>query len=141
MRYRTILRLLLNDRAIAALRALAGDRRAMAAVEFGLAAPAIFMFIFGIIEVGYTLWLQNALNSAVAAAARCASITTNVANCSGSITSYISNWSGADFDSGSLSVVYTAGYTSAAPYSSNTDPTGGNCGCLVTATYPLSLGI
>ena len=59
------------------LRALAKDRRANTAVEFALAAPAIFLFMFGIIEVGYALWMQNALDYSVAAAARCASLSTS----------------------------------------------------------------
>jgi len=57
------------------LRALVRDRRASTAVEFALAAPALFLFMFGIIEVGYALWMQNALDYSVAAAARCASLT------------------------------------------------------------------
>ena len=52
------------------LRALIRDRRANTAVEFALAAPALFLFMFGIIEVGYALWMQNALDYSVAAAAR-----------------------------------------------------------------------
>ena len=49
------------------LRAVTSDRRASTAVEFGLAAPAIFLFMFGIIETGYALWMQNALDYSVAA--------------------------------------------------------------------------
>ena len=59
----------LMHRISARLRVLAGDRRANTAVEFALAAPAIFMFMFGIIETGYALWMQNALDYSVAAAA------------------------------------------------------------------------
>src|SRR5947207_6842706 len=64
------------------LRALVRDRRANTAVEFALAAPALFLFMFGIIEVGYALWMQNALDYSVAAAARCASLSGSA--CSGS---------------------------------------------------------
>src|SRR5437016_7729193 len=64
------------------LRALVRDRRANTAVEFALAAPAIFMFMFGIIEVGYALWMQNALDYSVAAASRCASLSGSA--CTGS---------------------------------------------------------
>jgi hypothetical protein len=136
-----MIRLPLRYRTIAALRAVVGNRRANVAVEFALAAPAIFMFLFGIIDLGYTLWLQNALDGAVASAARCASL--NRPGCgSSSISSYIASWGGAAFDSSSLTVNYTPNYTSVSPYTSSTAPSGStNCGCLVTATYPISLGI
>ena len=63
------------SRLIGRLHALAKDRRANVAVELALAMPALCMFIFGIIEVGYALWMQNALDYSVATAARCASLT------------------------------------------------------------------
>src|SRR5437763_16704806 len=56
------------------LRALVRDRRTSTAVEFALAAPALFLFRFGIIECGYALWMQNGLDYSVAAAARCDSL-------------------------------------------------------------------
>src|SRR5437868_108467 len=80
----------------ARLRVLAGDRRANAAVEFALAAPALFLFMFGIIEVGYALWMQNALDYSVVATARCASL--RGSDCTGSpskVKSYAVDASGA----------------------------------------------
>ena len=49
-------------RLIGRIRAVGKDRRAAAAVELALAMPALCLFIFGIIEVGYALWVQNALD-------------------------------------------------------------------------------
>ena len=84
------------------LRALIRDRRANTAVEFALAAPALFLFMFGIIEVGYALWMQNALDYSVAAAARCASL--NGSACAAvagtsQVTTYAASESGASLDS------------------------------------------
>src|SRR5204862_3247510 len=91
------------------LRALIRDRRANTAVEFALAAPALFLFMFGIIEVGYALWMQNALDYSVAAAARCASLSGSA--CSGSpslVTSYAASESGASLTSGAFTYTRTA---------------------------------
>src|SRR5437868_8977594 len=89
----------------ARLRVLAGDRRANTAVEFAMAAPAIFLFMFGIIECGYALWMQNALDYSVAAAARCASLSTSQTSsaCAPSggnsqVTTYAASESGASLD-------------------------------------------
>src|SRR5437773_10565011 len=98
------------------LRALVRDRRANTAVEFALAAPALFLFMFGIIEVGYALWMQNALDYSVAAAARCASLSGSA--CSGSpslVTSYAASESGASLDNTAFTYTRTA-----------------NCGCQVS---------
>jgi Flp pilus assembly protein TadG len=109
------------------LRALVKDRRANTAVEFALAAPALFLFIFGIIEVGYALWTQNALDYSVAAAARCASL--NGSACAvvagtSQVTTYAASESGASLTSGAFN------------YNS-----GASCGCQVTGNYSMSLDI
>ena len=62
-----MMRLTIMQRISRRLRALVRDRRANTAVEFALAAPAIFLFMFGIIETGYALWMQNALDYSLAA--------------------------------------------------------------------------
>ena len=115
----------------APLRVLARDRRANTAVEFALAAPAIFLFMFGIIEVGYALWMQNALDYSVAAAARCASLSTSQASspCAPSggnsqVTTYAASESGASLNS------------TAFTYNS-----GASCGCQVSGTYTMALDI
>jgi Flp pilus assembly protein TadG len=110
-------------RLIGRLRAVGKDRCAAAAVELALAMPALCLFIFGIIQVGYTLWVQNALDYSVATASRCASL--NGASCnSGNVTTYAANQSGAYLDSSAFTYTRTAA-----------------CGCQVTASYSMSLGI
>jgi Flp pilus assembly protein TadG len=95
-----------------------------AIIEFAILAPALIIGLFGIIEVGRALWLQNALHYAVQAAARCASI--NTATCSNlsSIQSYAASVSGAQFDA---SVFSWSGAAS--------------CGNQVSGSYPMSLYI
>jgi Flp pilus assembly protein TadG len=115
------------SRRIGRLRKLTVDRRGNTAVEFALAAPALFLFMFGIIEVGYALWMQNALDYSTAAAARCASL--NGSSCAvvsgnSQVTTYAANEAGAGFTSGVFS------------YSS-----GASCGCQVTGSYTIALGI
>src|SRR5437868_15109902 len=108
-------------RLIGRLRAVAKDRRAAAAVELALALPALCLFIFGIIEVGYALWVQNALDYSVATAARCASI--NGSSCSSSnVTSYAASQSGANVNSSIFTYTRTAA-----------------CGCQVSANYTMTL--
>jgi len=115
-----------GHRAFAGLRALARDRHGGPVVEFAMAAPALFLFIFGIIELGYAMWIQNALDFSVATASRCASLTgTNAASpCYSGVTAYAADQSGAGIDS----TIFT--YTR-----------GAACGCQVTATYSMPLNI
>ena len=107
------------------LRALVRDRRANTAVEFALAAPALFLFMFGIIEVGYALWMQNALDYSVAAASRCASLSGSA--CTGSpslVTTYAASESGASLTSGAFTYLGTA-----------------VCGCQVSGNFTIALEI
>jgi len=113
----------LTHRLIGRLCAVGKDRRGSSAVQLALALPAMCLFIFGIIEVGYTLWLQNALDYSVATAARCASI--NGSSCStGNVTTYAANQSGASVGSSAYTYTRTAA-----------------CGCQVSATYTMALDI
>ena len=110
-------------RLIGRLRGLGKDRRGSSAVQLALALPAMCLFIFGIIEVGYTLWLQNALDYSVATAARCASI--NGSSCStGNVTTYAASRSGSSIGSSAYTYTRTAA-----------------CGCQVSATYTMALDI
>jgi len=111
-----------GHRAFAGLRALARDRRGGPVIEFAMAAPALFLFLFGIIELGYALWIQNALDYSVATASRCASL--NGTSCSGQVASYAADQSGANIDSSVFTYTRTA-----------------ICGCQVTATYSMPLNI
>jgi len=115
----------------ARLRVLASDRQANTAVEFALAAPAIFLFMFGIIEVGYALWMQNALDYSTAAAARCASL--NGSSCSGNVTSYAASESGASLDATAFSYACRSSDSCA-----NKTVT---CGCQVTGNHTIALHI
>jgi Flp pilus assembly protein TadG len=120
-----IMQLPIPHRISARLRALARDRRASTAVEFAMAAPAIFLFMFGIIECGYALWMQNALDYSTATAARCASLRGSL--CTGSpslVTTYAANRSGAYLDN--TAFIYTSGAA---------------CGCQVSGNYTIALDI
>ena len=113
----------LCHRLIGRLRALGKDRRGSSAVQLALALPAMCLFVFGIIEVGYSLWLQNALDYSVATAARCASI--NGSSCStGNVTTYAASQSGSSVGSSAYTYTRTAA-----------------CGCQVSATYTMALDI
>jgi Flp pilus assembly protein TadG len=117
----------LTYRRISRCRAIAKDKQANAAVEFALGAPAFFLFMFGTIEFGYALWMQNALDYSVAAAARCASLNGNACaaiNGNSQVTAYAASESGAYL----ASTAFT--YTRAA-----------SCGCQVTGSYSVGLGI
>lgn len=95
-----------------------------ALVEFALIAPVLLLVLFGTIEAGRALWLQNALHYAVQAAARCASINTTTCSNLGTIQYYAASVSGAQFDT---SVFSWSGAAS--------------CGNQVYASYPMSLYI
>ena len=116
-------------RLVRRLRVLREDRRANAAVEFAFAAPALFLFIFGIIEMGYALFLQNALDYSVAVASRCASL--NGTSCTGQLSNgaYAASQAGANIDGSVFS------------YNANPLYPASGCGCEVTASYPLPLNI
>jgi Flp pilus assembly protein TadG len=111
-----------GHRVLAGLRALTRDRRGGPVIEFAMAAPALFLFLFGIIELGYAMWIQNALDFSVATASRCASL--NGTACSGQVASYAADQSGAAI----ASSVFTYTRTAA-------------CGCQVTAAYSMPLNI
>jgi len=111
----------------ARLRTVIRDRRANTAVEFAMAAPAIFLFMFGIIECGYALWMQNALDYSTAVASRCASLNGSPCRAVGGnsqVTTDAASQSGASLDN------------TAFTYNS-----GSACGCLVTGTYTIALDI
>src|SRR4029077_7346666 len=102
----------------AALRAEVKDVRGSAAIEVALTGTALLIFLFGIIEVGFALWLQSALDYSVAEAARCASVNPALCGTASQIQSYAAGRSGAGFDSSIFSV---------------TTP---SCGNQVAASYP-----
>ena len=119
-------RLSILHRATRRLHAITDDCGGGPAIEFALAAPALFLFIFGIIEIGYALWMQNALDYSVSEAARCASL--NASACkpvsgNSQVTAYAATLAGANLDSSAFT------YTNPA------------CGCQVAGTYTIALDI
>ena len=105
------------------LRQTSRDRSGNAAVEMAFAAVPLCLFLFGIIGTGQTMWLQNALNTSVAEAARCASVNPTLCGTEPDIQTYAANQAGAEFDDAIFSWSRTT------------------CGNQVTASYPLALTI
>ena len=104
-------------------RGIVRDAGGAAALEMALISPALFLFLFGIIEFGRALWLQNALDYSVAEAARCASVNQTTCGTATQIKSYASTRSSYNFDP----TIFTA-----------TTP---SCGNQVSASFPLSFNI
>jgi hypothetical protein len=110
-------------RGIAGSCGLCHDAGGSAAVELALVAPALFMFVFGIVECGRALWLKNALDYSVAEAARCASINPTVCGSMSDIKIYAAARSG--------SGVAASAFSWTTPI----------CGNQVSANYPMPLMI
>jgi Flp pilus assembly protein TadG len=108
------------------LRSLPRCRRGTAAVEFALVAIPLFMFLFGIIEMGRVLWLQNALHYSVEEASRCAAVDSTSCGNASQIESFAASRSGYTFSNSVFS-----------------DPapscTGGSC--CVSGSYTMNLVI
>ena len=60
------------------------------ALEFALCAPAFFMLVMGIVELGLLVFMQLSLQQGVEAAARCASINKTTCSSTANIQSYAS---------------------------------------------------
>lgn len=50
------------------------DRRAVSAIEFAIEAPALFVMVFGVLNLGYLGYVEYVLNRGVAISARYASV-------------------------------------------------------------------
>jgi Flp pilus assembly protein TadG len=103
--------------------ALMKNLRGSTAIQFGLAAPTLLLFMLGIVEVGRMLWTMNALHYSVEEAARCASINTATCGSVGNVQAFAAARSGGSFAS-SVFTAATAG-----------------CGNRVSASYPMHLNI
>src|ERR1041384_6580949 len=79
-------------------RRLAADVRGSAAIEVAFAFPLVFLFMFGIVQAGRAMWLQNMLTYSVAEASRCATINQTICGTASQIQSYASGESGNNFD-------------------------------------------
>jgi hypothetical protein len=114
-----------KHRLVRLVHALANSRSGNAVIEFAFVAPALLLFIFGIMEVGRVIWLQNALNYSVVQAARCISNNPSQCGSASQTQSFAASQAGAGFDTSVFSV------TSPLPA----------CGNQVTASYPVVLEI
>lgn len=72
---------------IRALHRFAENSAGAIAVEAALVLPVLFAMSFAVIEAGRAMWMQNALQDAVDAAARCGVVSANCAT-SSQIQSY-----------------------------------------------------
>ncbi len=61
------------------IRRLAPGAQGTTLIEFALLLPLFVLIVVGIMQLGQMLWIQSALQHAVAMAARCASV--NATNC------------------------------------------------------------
>ncbi len=120
----------------AALRAQIKDARGTAAIEAALTCMGLLIFLFGIIEFGFAMWLQSALDYSVAEAARCASVNTTLCDTKSKIESYAASQSGFGF----APSVFTAATPSTVPAASCGNPASPNY-YQVSASYPLALPI
>ncbi len=93
------------------------------AIELGLLAPVLMLFICGVAEGGHLLWTVNALHYSVEEAARCATINKTTCGSATQIQSFAAGRSGESF----ASSVFT--FTAAA------------CGNRVSASYTMPLNI
>ena len=62
------------------------NNRGAAAVEFALVALPVMLFIFGIIQTAWVLWIDNLLHVSVNVAARCAAVNSTTTPCAGNTT-------------------------------------------------------
>jgi Flp pilus assembly protein TadG len=59
------------------------SNRGAAAVEFALVALPVMLFILGIIQTAWVLWVDNLLHLSVNVAARCAAVGSTTSPCTG----------------------------------------------------------
>jgi Flp pilus assembly protein TadG len=59
------------------------DNRGATAVEFALVALPVIMFILGIVQTGWVVWIDNLLHVSVNAAARCGAVKSTTPPCDG----------------------------------------------------------
>jgi Flp pilus assembly protein TadG len=65
------------------IKKLFGREDGTSVMEFALVAPALFGFVFGIIQTGYVLWIDNLLHYSVDVAARCGAVASTTSPCKG----------------------------------------------------------
>jgi len=105
---------------MAAMRRALFDRAGATAVEFAILGPLLLVLLIGIIEFGRMLWVENALQYAVAQAARCMTVDTSVCGSTRETQDFAASSSGMSFPT-SIFLVGPAA-----------------CGNKVTASYPFT---
>jgi Flp pilus assembly protein TadG len=105
---------------VAAMRRALLDRAGVAAIEFAILGPVLLVLLIGIIEFGRLLWLENALQYAVAQASRCVTIDTSVCGSTRETQDFAASSSGMSFPS----AIFLVGPAA--------------CGNLVSASYPFT---
>jgi len=113
----------LSFRMFRLLRVLAASRSGNAVIELAFTVPAVVLFIFGIMEIGRVMWLQNALNYSVSETVRCISNAPSTCGTTDQAKTFAAAQAGAGFDSSVFSVSTAS------------------CGNQVTASYPVTLAI
>lgn len=99
-----------------------GANRGAAAVEFALVAPVFFIFIFGLIEYGRLVMVQQILTNAAREGCRVAILTTaTTTSVKSAVTTYLSN----------------AGISGSTPTVSPDPPTSATYGSTVTVTVTI----
>ena len=59
------------------MRTFIGDDRGGSALDMALVLPTYLLMVLGVIGMGFLLWAENAIQTAVQQAARCASVNKN----------------------------------------------------------------
>ena len=67
------------------------NNRGAAAVEFALVALPVMLFMLGIIQTGYILWIDNLLHLSVNVAARCGAVNSATPPCNNDTTNITTN--------------------------------------------------
>jgi Flp pilus assembly protein TadG len=62
---------------------LSRNTRGATAVEFALVALPVLLFILGIMQTGYIVWIDNLLHVSVDTGARCAAVNSTTSPCNG----------------------------------------------------------
>ncbi len=99
------------------LRAL--GKRGTAALEYGIIAPVLFLFLLGTVDMGRLMWMYAGLYRGVEAAARCGAVNTNACATAAEIQAVAA---GAVWGTAISSSVFSVSTTA-------------SCGIQVTASY------
>jgi Flp pilus assembly protein TadG len=105
---------------MSAFRRALADRAGVTAIEFAILGPLLIVTLIGVVEFGRMLWVENALQYAVAQAARCMTIDTSTCGNAQETQDFAAASSGMAFPS----AVFTVGLAA--------------CGNKVSASYPFT---